>query len=234
GGSGKDAGAGGVLGDGGGANTGGTAATGNSGGTGNVGNSGGTGNVGGIGGTGNVGNSGGTGNVGGIGGTGNVGGIGGTGNVGGIGGTGNVGGIGGTGGTGATGGTGGSGGKGVVSCAGTDDCNLSGNFCCVYLSSTSFPQPVCQSTFAPCTPGTDVKCDGPEDCGNGQVCCGQLVNAPGLGTQYSELACRAENDCTFQQNRRIICGGSPASCPNNWSCVPSSVLKQYNYCSQTP
>ncbi|MEZ4227350.1 MAG: hypothetical protein R3B13_40810 [Polyangiaceae bacterium] len=139
-----------------------------------------------------------------------------------------TGGVGGT----STGGSIGSGGNpaaGTVSCFGVNDCARPNNFCCVFLSTTALPTPSCQANAAPCFPGTDVYCDGPEDCNNGNICCGRLVDGGALGQQYNDIQCRASSECVYSQGYRVICGSG--SCPGGLKCKPSSLLPKINVCS---
>ena len=137
---------------------------------------------------------------------------------------------GGTGGDGTGGeGTGGNPAAGAISCGGVNNCKRPHNFCCVFLSGTALPSPTCQANGAPCFPGTDVLCDGPEDCINGTVCCGQLVNSQQFGQAYNDIQCKPANECEYSKDRRVICGDS--KCPGGLTCKPSSLLPNINYCS---
>lgn len=135
---------------------------------------------------------------------------------------------GGDGGSGGSGATGGNPAAGTISCGGVNNCARPENFCCVFLSGSSFPTPTCQANAAPCLPGSEVYCDGPEDCINGTVCCGQLVNSR-FGQAYNDLKCRPEQECVYAQQRRLICGDQ--KCPSGLSCKPSSLLPNINFCS---
>ena len=125
------------------------------------------------------------------------------------------------GGAGGTGGSAGGGGSptGSVAC-GSATCSLPNELCCVNQGgSTCIPDGTnCQ--------GTDVFCDGPEDCPGTQVCCGQI----GTGTSYANLMCRNASQCTFQDQRIVVCGGDPSVCPNGTNCQASQFLPQYNVC----
>ena len=204
-------------------NTGGTGNTGATGGVGNTGNTGGTGNTGNTGATGGTGNTGNTGATGGTGNTGNTGATGGTGNTGNAGGTGNTGATGGTGNTGGTGATGGTTGNqpGVVTCESENSCDAIGHFCCVSGTTPSYG---CISFGAPCIPGTDVHCDGPEDCSNGEVCCATY----GTGNFIFDFSCHPTGYCN-QFGRRVVCGTTPSACSGTTTCKASS-LSKYNLC----
>jgi hypothetical protein len=110
----------------------------------------------------------------------------------------------------------------VVTCETENSCDLSSDYCCV--SNGNFQ---CQDENDSCTPGTDVFCDGPEDCDNGDVCCAQ-VN--GSFTFVSALECRPENECQQFFNRFITCGSSPSVCPNGTNCGPGTLLQKYQFC----
>jgi hypothetical protein len=125
------------------------------------------------------------------------------------------------------GGTGGNPAAGTISCGGVNNCARPDNFCCVFLSG-SFPAPTCQANAAPCFPGSEVYCDGPEDCINGTVCCGQVVNSR-FGQAYNDLKCVPANECVYSQGRRLICGHE--KCPSGLSCKPSTLLPDINVCS---
>ncbi|MBX3128569.1 MAG: hypothetical protein KF718_17740 [Polyangiaceae bacterium] len=131
---------------------------------------------------------------------------------------------GGTGGGSPTGGTGGSGGgaagnaPGAVHCEGSNDCSLSGNFCCVRSSGST-----CQASGSSCVPGLDVMCDGPEDCSGNQVCCHS-------STTGGAMACRSASQCSSSLGRSIVCGSTPAACPGGTTCAPLSAGSPYNVC----
>lgn len=128
-----------------------------------------------------------------------------------------------TGGTGgSTGGTGGTTDMGFVTCESENSCNLSSGYCCV--SNDDFE---CHTTNNGCNPGTDVHCDGPEDCSGNEVCCAQ-VN--GSFTFVTELECRPQSQCQQFQGRYIACGSSPNVCPNGTTCGPGTLIQKYQFC----
>lgn len=237
----------------GGSDSGGSSASGGSSGDGGTGNSGGDGGVGGSS-TGGAGGSAGTATAGAGGATGGSGGSAGSGGATGgtsgsagtggnpTGGTGgSTAGTGGTGGsTAGTGGTGGTGG-GVTGDPGSVTCNGSacrvdqGNKCCVPWYGSS-PTGSCIDENADCDGNgiqdlkNDITCNGPEDCGAGQHCCGETETIGFGGNQrtvYDSLSCK--NSCG--NGEVIICGAFPSECGPNQVCAPSSLLESsYNVC----
>lgn len=189
--------------------------------TGGAGPGGGAG-VPGVGGTGALPGTGGTGAVPGTGGMGATPGTGGTGAMPGTGGAPGTGGVAGAGGMGAVAGAGGAPppppppGTGTMKCGlGTNEqlCNLAeGQKCCYldpgldYCAAEVNP---CQCDQPGCTLG-DFLCDGPEDCGTGEVCCGVWD-----GSRFSSLECRTD------------CGG-----PNFLVCQDSSQCGPGGSCAQ--
>ena len=200
--------------------TGGTSAGGTTfGGTGGMA-AGGFGGTAGVGGSGFGGTGGsGFGGSGGVGGTGfgGSGGVGGTG----FGGSGGVGGsgFGGTG-FGGSGGVGGGANDGKILCEGGQVCSLGNQFCCLGIGPISTG---CKGHGDLCTPGTEIYCDGPEDC-PGQVCCGFQVRLGGSSV-YSEIRCA--DSCQFASDppQVTLCGNNPAACPlATPNCGPSMIL----------
>lgn len=99
---------------------------------------------------------------------------------------------------------------------GTEVC-AEGGFCCWAEGAN----PGCRADGAEC-PGSQVHCDGPEDCSEGLVCCGELLPRQGasvwLGTE-----CRSDCDGV------VVCG--PAGpCPSEQQCEPSALLPAYRIC----
>lgn len=135
---------------------------------------------------------------------------------------------GGLGGSAGSGATGGNPAAGTISCGGVNNCARPENFCCVFLSGSTFPTPTCQANSAPCLPGSEVYCDGPEDCINGTVCCGQLVNSR-FGQAYNDLKCIPAQECVYAKQRRLICGDQ--KCPSGLTCKPSNLLPNINFCA---
>ncbi|MEZ4219761.1 MAG: hypothetical protein R3B13_02450 [Polyangiaceae bacterium] len=109
--------------------------------------------------------------------------------------------------------------SGSVSCEGNNDCDLGNSFCCYRLSG-----PSCQSNNQSCSPGTDIFCDGPEDCSGGEVCCANLGN----GSFVRRMECVQPNDCRGGDNR-VVCGDAAQSCPDQTTCSAVSNLP-YRFC----
>lgn len=108
---------------------------------------------------------------------------------------------------------------GVVDC-GNGTCKLGNEWCCqTYLGSW---QAQCVGTFCG---GTDINCDGPEDCDGGQVCCAQIS---GGGNYFTDFTCQAAAACTG--NRRVVCGSTPSVCPTGTTCKATNSPPGYMYC----
>lgn len=69
----------------------------------------------------------------------------------------------------------------------------------------------------------EVRCDGPEDCDDGQVCCGTL-----MGFGYAEFSCRA--GCAFGGTQRIACHEVDPECPSGTVCSNSQILTNVQVC----
>lgn len=70
-----------------------------------------------------------------------------------------------------------------------------------------------------------TNCDGPEDCENGQICCGTLAqNQQG----YSQFTCAAQCSGTGQQ--RIACHEGETMCPTGLICANSQLLTNVQIC----
>jgi len=112
-------------------------------------------------------------------------------------------------------GGGGSGGGVGIPC-GLVVCTAGAQYCCA-----DPPQQVeCKLSGQGCT-GSRVRCDGPEDCGQGQLCCGTLNGAQ---TQYNEVMC--DNNCG--SNERVFCH-STSQCATG-TCQVDSLLPSYSTC----
>ena len=147
-------------------------------------------------------------------------------------------GIGGSGAAGAGGGVGTGGSSGVgpsdggsnvtgsVVC-GSGTCSLASEFCCRYVNGQA---PACVPINGTCTEGTDLICDGPEDCDTGQVCCGRLVNS-NFGRVYNRVSCSLPSECAGT-NDRIVCGSDPTQCHNGRVCASSDVAPELRICRE--
>jgi hypothetical protein len=149
-----------------------------------------------------------------------------------------TGGSGGSGGTGATssgGGTGGGSGGGSGGGPpgiGTGPCGAlscafsAGDACCkadgkpLYCSNTKLSNP-CKCSGVVCHE-IEIKCDGPEDCSAGKVCCAEkgLVSST-----WDLLECR--ETCTSDRvgaTRREVCHPGGKACASGTACSPDSAL----------
>jgi hypothetical protein len=80
------------------------------------------------------------------------------------------------------------------------------------------------STAAGCTV-MEAFCDGPEDCPDGQVCCGTLAQN---GAGYESFACTAQ--CSSQQTQREACHAEETQCPGGYVCANSQLLTNVQVC----
>jgi len=133
----------------------------------------------------------------------------------------------GAGGAGGSGGTGGASGMGAadagspltVSC-GAASCALDQlEFCCTPQSGS----PSCKASGDACW-GTNITCDGPEDCA-GSACCA-ILNSN--GSAYSEIRCKA--NCGGKVTERVVCTSNPNVCPGSSNCQQSALLQGYSIC----
>jgi hypothetical protein len=85
----------------------------------------------------------------------------------------------------------------------------------------------CDCEFPDCQV-MEAHCDGPEDCQNGQVCCGTLVSDQDVGSRYTTFACAAQ--CSLQQNRPEACHTSEDTCPSGLECANSQILANVQIC----
>jgi len=83
----------------------------------------------------------------------------------------------------------------------------------------------CTCPFAECDV-VEVHCDGPEDCAEGEVCCGTLEFEDGGAAHYSEFSCAAK--CTEQQN--LACHEHGQICPSGLLCADSQLIPNVQIC----
>ncbi len=118
-----------------------------------------------------------------------------------------------------------------VACNGSTCETDQGGDCCVSVSSTSSSgtgttteqvTATCLAAGAPCGfPFTAAHCDGPEDCANGDVCCGTaqtLVIVP----FYTSFDCVPAAACG--SGRAIACHPQANTCPNGGRCLGTPTL----------
>jgi hypothetical protein len=74
----------------------------------------------------------------------------------------------------------------------------------------------------------EARCDGPEDCPTGQVCCGTLESDQQVGTRYTSFMCAAQ--CSLMQNKPEACHTSEHTCPSGLVCANSQILANVQIC----
>jgi hypothetical protein len=117
-------------------------------------------------------------------------------------------------------GTGGSPSGESVAC-GNMACALPATSCC-----NNYNEPEeCIAPGGDCTYGVVLACDGPEDCGAGEVCCATLYTQ-GAGNSYEYTSCAST--CTGK-DFRVVCGAS-GECPQGKTCGTSDILPPYLDC----
>jgi hypothetical protein len=122
----------------------------------------------------------------------------------------------------------------VVACGGTSgpdtdvacgppsapiSCSLDGNVCCTKLNMRPPADDYCQPTSGgACMTGfVPETCDGPEDCGAGQLCCASVT----------AIECTASSSCA-QDN--VVCHDH-TNCANGYACcIDPSVGDKIGFC----
>lgn len=133
---------------------------------------------------------------------------------------------------GAGGNTGGTGGVVVTSSVSCDgqSCTIPGQFCCQnYDFSMNDWKGSCLPSGGGCTLGSNLSCDGPEDCNSFDDCCGTIGNIGGYD-YYSSFKCVPKGQCDYTNDQRIICGQTPGACPGGTYCGNSTLLPGYKAC----
>jgi hypothetical protein len=74
----------------------------------------------------------------------------------------------------------------------------------------------------------EAHCDGPEDCENGQLCCGTLVSDRNVGSRYTTFACSAQ--CSLEEDRPEACHTGDDTCPAGLECANSQILANVQIC----
>lgn len=100
--------------------------------------------------------------------------------------------------------------EGNVVC-GTMTCPLATSYCCANRDGTS-----CRLRGTSCSEGSARRCDGPEDCGSGSVCCAR-VDPTSVGVLRAE--CRQASNCDPGAS---LCH-TKADCAAGQSCCPQLV-----------
>jgi hypothetical protein len=106
-------------------------------------------------------------------------------------------------------------------------CEIGKQKCCVRSLQTDTcidESAMCSCELQGCTV-MQTHCDGPEDCENGQVCCGTLAQN---GNGYTDFVCAAQCQATGQQ--RIACHDTEDKCPSNLICANSQLLTNVQIC----
>lgn len=84
---------------------------------------------------------------------------------------------------------------------------------------------------ASCGPGFPMRCDGKEDCGDDQLCCGTL--SPDPRAAYTAVTCATTCDGIDQ---RVLCHRSNegTDCPTGLDCLEESLFgEDYGFCGPT-
>lgn len=104
-------------------------------------------------------------------------------------------------------------------------CEPDAEQCCIRSLATDSCIPVGDS----CTcevPGCEVataRCDGPEDCDGGEVCCGTIS-----GNRYAFFQC--SSDCSSSGSQREACHDGDGTCPQGLACANSQLLTNLQIC----
>jgi hypothetical protein len=104
-------------------------------------------------------------------------------------------------------------------------CELMTEKCCMRSLETDTcieASAMCSCTIQGCTV-MEARCDGPEDCPSGQVCCGTLA-----GNTYDEFTCAAT--CQSNGQQRVACHESDPKCPSGLICANSQLLTNVQVC----
>jgi hypothetical protein len=99
---------------------------------------------------------------------------------------------------------------GSVNC-GTTSCPLATSYCCANREGNT-----CRLRGVSCAEGSARRCDGPEDCRDGAVCCAR-IEPSSPGTYRSE--CREQNDCDPSAQ---LCHAHD-QCPTGYKCCSIDV-----------
>lgn len=108
-------------------------------------------------------------------------------------------------------------------------CDLETEKCCVRSLQTDTciaATDSCGCDLPNCTV-MEAQCDGPEDCPEGQVCCGTLGGFGG-GAGYERFECATS--CDYAGTQRIACHQDMEDCPGNNVCSNSQLLTNLQVC----
>ena len=106
-------------------------------------------------------------------------------------------------------------------------CEIGKQKCCVRSLQTDTcidESASCSCELQGCTV-MQTHCDGPEDCENGQLCCGTLAQN---GNGYDDFVCAAQCQATGQQ--RVACHDQDDKCPSGLVCANSQLLTNVQIC----
>jgi hypothetical protein len=109
-------------------------------------------------------------------------------------------------------------------------CELEQEKCCARSLQTD----TCIGAAEPCTcdlpdcTTMEATCDGPEDCPDGQVCCGTF-QVVGGGATYVSFACSA-TACDFFGSQREACHQDETECAPDLVCANSQLLTNVQVC----
>lgn len=109
-------------------------------------------------------------------------------------------------------------------------CALDSEKCCVRSLMTDTcigASETCECSVSGCET-LEAHCDGPEDCAEGQVCCGTLGGGPFGGSSYTEFRCA--DSCDYQGSQRIACHQGETECPGSNVCSNSQILTNLQVC----
>jgi hypothetical protein len=99
--------------------------------------------------------------------------------------------------------------------------------CCVRSLATDTciaADAACECELPGCTV-MEAHCDGPEDCADGEVCCGTLASN---GAGYESFMCAAQ--CMSSGSQRVACHADATECPGNDICANSQLLTNVQVC----
>jgi hypothetical protein len=112
--------------------------------------------------------------------------------------------------------------SGVVGCGGETTCTVAQG-CCNLFATYPVSYPAACGACTPEKPQSTVysKCDGPSDCGAGEVCC---LAAGSYVTPHSSSYCRA-SQCQSQPGVTMwtVCNPAAPACASGETCAPSSL-----------
>jgi len=99
--------------------------------------------------------------------------------------------------------------------------------CCVRSleTDTCIPEAEACTCSLPNCEVMEVRCDGPEDCASGEVCCGTLSQS---GAGYDDFVCATA--CQGTGNQRVACHEQDPKCEGGDICANSQLLTNVQVC----